>query len=112
MDVKRFWNTGIVIESIERIENRYRMIQHKQSRYFSLIGKIANVGTCSYFILLIWGIDPTAWLASAGVIGIAVGFARQRHFYPICFSGFLFWLIRHKVEIILLSVPENAGMVN
>ena len=27
--------------------------------------------------LLIWGINPTAWLASAGVIGIAVGFAAK-----------------------------------
>jgi small-conductance mechanosensitive channel len=30
-----------------------------------------------YLFLAIWGIDPTAWLASAGVIGIAVGFAAR-----------------------------------
>jgi len=36
-----------------------------------------EIGMAAYFFLLIWGINPTAWLASAGVIGIAVGFGAR-----------------------------------
>jgi small-conductance mechanosensitive channel len=39
--------------------------------------KMLLVGLGAYIFLLIWGINPTAWLASAGVIGIAVGFAAK-----------------------------------
>jgi small-conductance mechanosensitive channel len=35
------------------------------------------VAIAGYLLQMIWGIDPTAWLASAGVIGIAVGFAAK-----------------------------------
>jgi len=31
----------------------------------------------SYALLLVWGINPMGWLASAGIVGIAVGFAAK-----------------------------------
>ncbi len=30
-----------------------------------------------YFLFLAWHIDPTSWVASAGIVGIAVGFAAK-----------------------------------
>jgi small-conductance mechanosensitive channel len=39
--------------------------------------KLFMLGIFAYLFLGIWGIDGTAWLASAGVVGIAVGFAAQ-----------------------------------
>jgi len=39
--------------------------------------KIVVVAGAIYSILLAWNVDVTAWLASAGVIGIAVGFAAK-----------------------------------
>jgi small-conductance mechanosensitive channel len=39
--------------------------------------KLFMVGVFAYIFMAIWGIDGTAWLASAGVIGIAVGFAAK-----------------------------------
>jgi small-conductance mechanosensitive channel len=54
---------------------------------FELVGKILVIGLGSYILLIIWGIDPTAWLASAGVIGIAVGFAAKDTLANL-FSGF------------------------
>jgi len=32
---------------------------------------------CVYFVFSVWGVDMTAWLASAGIVGIAVGFAAK-----------------------------------
>jgi small-conductance mechanosensitive channel len=44
---------------------------------FALAARLLVVGGAAYFLLLAWSIDVTAWLASAGVIGLAVGFAAQ-----------------------------------
>jgi small-conductance mechanosensitive channel len=39
--------------------------------------KLGLVTVFAWFFLALWGIDGTAWLASAGVVGIALGFAAR-----------------------------------
>jgi len=39
--------------------------------------KLFLLGVLAYLVFVIWGIDATAWVASAGIIGIAVGFAAK-----------------------------------
>lgn len=56
---------------------RFELVQERTIPIFDMTLKILLVGFGAYFVLLIWGINPTAWLASAGVIGIAVGFAAR-----------------------------------
>lgn len=104
---------ALLLKVLSGLKNRYRMIQRKTVPLFSLIGKIAIVGTGSYFILLIWGIDPTAWLASAGVIGIAVGFAAKDTLSNL-FSGFFILAdTPYKVgDYIVISTGERGMVTN
>ena len=44
---------------------------------FNIIGKAFLSVTFLYWFLTAWGIDPTATLASAGIVGIAVAYASQ-----------------------------------
>jgi len=44
---------------------------------FEMLIKFVVVGAALYFIFLAWQIDLTAWIASAGIVGIAVGFAAK-----------------------------------
>ena len=67
----------IVLELIGSNHHRFEIIQEKTIPLFDMTLKMLLVGFGAYIFLLIWGIDPTAWLASAGVIGIAVGFAAR-----------------------------------
>ena len=39
--------------------------------------KLLLLGLFVYFFFLIWGINATAWVASAGILGIVVGFAAR-----------------------------------
>ncbi len=39
--------------------------------------KVVLVALAGYFIFLAWKIDPTAWLASAGIVGLALSFAAK-----------------------------------
>lgn len=85
--VRGFRILHLLLESLSLIKNRFQLIQPKTRPLFELVGKVLLIGLGSYALLLIWGIDPTAWLASAGVVGIAVGFAAKDTLANL-FSGF------------------------
>ncbi len=54
-----------------------QVIQAKTLPLFSMVWKVVVYGAATYFLLAAWHIDVTTWLASAGVAGIAVGFAAK-----------------------------------
>jgi len=63
----------LTLESLSRHPQRFRYVGQ---RTMPLIRNVANVllaGVAAYFLLLVWDLDVTAWLASAGILGIAVG---------------------------------------
>jgi small-conductance mechanosensitive channel len=53
---------------------------------FTNLAAIIIIALAVYFIFQAWHIDMTAWLASAGIVGIAVGFAAKDTLANI-FSG-------------------------
>ena len=67
----------ILLEIIGNNHHRLGIIQESTIPIFDMTIKVLLVGLAAYIFLMIWGINPTAWLASAGVIGIAVGFAAK-----------------------------------
>ena len=67
----------IVLELVASNSHRFEIVQERTIPIFDMTIKMLLVGLGAYVFLMIWGINPTAWLASAGVIGIAVGFAAK-----------------------------------
>jgi small-conductance mechanosensitive channel len=67
----------IVLELIGSNHHRFEIVQERTIPIFDMTIKMLLVGFGAYAFLMIWGINATAWLASAGVIGIAVGFAAK-----------------------------------
>jgi small-conductance mechanosensitive channel len=108
---KGFKILHLFLRVLSNLHNRFKMIQRKTVPLFDLIGKIGLVAAGSYFILLIWGINPTAWLASAGVIGIAVGFAAKDTLSNL-FSGFFIIAdTPYKVGDFVVLDSGERGMV-
>jgi small-conductance mechanosensitive channel len=67
---------SLVLDALARSE---RSVVNVRTRpIYSLAGRVLIIGAAAYFLLLAWDVDVTAWLASAGIIGIAVGFAAQQ----------------------------------
>lgn len=60
----------------ERVDD-IRWIEPRTLPLFDMILKVLVAGAFLYVICLAWHIPLTSWLASAGVIGIAVGFAAK-----------------------------------
>jgi small-conductance mechanosensitive channel len=101
----------LVLEILSRNREQFRIIQPRTIPAFDMTLKILVVGAAAYLFLLIWGINPTAWLASAGVIGIAVGFAAKDTLANF-FSGiFIIADAPYKIgDYIILDTGER-GMV-
>jgi len=72
-----FRTARIVLELVASNSHRFEIVQERTIPVFDMTIKMLLVGAGAYIFLLIWGINPTAWLASAGVIGIAVGFGAR-----------------------------------
>lgn len=78
-------HVGLAI--LGNLRDRFQIVEERTLPLFDLVATISIVGAAAYALLMIWSIDPTAWLASAGVIGIAVGFA-ARDTLANLFAGF------------------------
>jgi small-conductance mechanosensitive channel len=58
-------------------EQRSPIINSQTLPLFENIGIMLVLGAAFYAVFTVWKIDMTAWLASAGIVGIAVGFAAK-----------------------------------
>jgi MscS family membrane protein len=72
-----FRTCTVVLESLSRQERASSIVQARTLPVFEILIRLLVVGAAIYFTFLAWSIDVTAWLASAGIIGIAVGFAAK-----------------------------------
>ena len=68
-------------------QTRFALIEPRTIPLFDLTAKLLIILFGSYVLLLIWGINPIGWLASAGIVGIAVGFAAKDTLANL-FAGF------------------------
>jgi len=58
-------------------KNKQRLIQPQTLPLFDNLSKLLIVAVAGYVMFQIWGIDMTAWVASAGIMGLAVSFAAK-----------------------------------
>jgi MscS family membrane protein len=59
------------------LDPRVAIVEARTIPMFDLVLKLTTLLVASYCLLMIWGINPLGWLASAGIVGIAVGFAAK-----------------------------------
>lgn len=106
-------SASVLLDLLAKNSHRFEIIQERTIPIFDMTIKLVLVGMAAYFILLIWGINPTAWLASAGVIGIAVGFAARDSLANL-FSGiFIVADAPYKVgDYIVLDSGERGQVTN
>ena len=57
--------------------DQHRFVQQRTLPLFDITLKMVIIGGAAYGVLLTWNVDVTAWLASAGIIGFAIGFASK-----------------------------------
>lgn len=66
-----------LLQHLSARSHEYQLVQDRTLPLFELLVRGVVIGSSGYALMLAWHIDVTAWLASAGVLGIAIGFAAQ-----------------------------------
>ncbi|RMH00976.1 MAG: mechanosensitive ion channel family protein [Planctomycetota bacterium] len=67
----------LLLSALAGADDRAPMVQPRTLPLFDNLGKVLVFGLAVYALIAIWDLDATGWLASAGVVGLAVGFAAQ-----------------------------------
>lgn len=68
---------SVVLEALGRAADRIQWIESRTVPLFDNLAKIVIFGAALYCLLVVWNLDVAPWLASAGIAGIAIGFAAK-----------------------------------
>jgi MscS family membrane protein len=100
-----------VLATFSRRSSASSIVQPTTLPVFELLLKGVVVGGALYFMFLAWRVDLTAWLASAGIIGIAIGFAAKDTLANL-FSGiFIIVDAPYKVGDFIVLEGDLRGQV-
>ena len=67
----------LVLETLGQHRDRFQFVDERTLPMFRNLSNVLLFGAAAYFLFLVWGLDVTAWLAAAGILGIAVGFGAK-----------------------------------
>ena len=67
----------VLLDSLVANRERLSWVKPRTVPIFRMAGRTAVLGGAGYFFFLCWDLNVTGWLASAGIVGIAVGFAAK-----------------------------------
>jgi small-conductance mechanosensitive channel len=67
----------IVLRAMSHNAREQSLVRSQTRPLFENLAFITLIALAVYFVFRAWQIDMTAWLASAGIVGIAVGFAAK-----------------------------------
>ncbi len=107
-----FKSISVVLGHFAKQRGNKRFIQKKTIPIFDNTLKLILFLGSVYFIFLTWKINITGWIASAGIIGIAVGFAAKDSLANL-FSGiFIIIDAPYKLGDFIILDSGERGKVN
>ena len=104
-----FKGSSVFLDLLSHMEQRFAAVQPRTVPLFNNVTKILVAGGTVYFLFLIWGVDVGAWLAGAGIVGIAVGFAAKDTLANLFSGVFIVADAPYRVgDFILLDTGERG----
>jgi small-conductance mechanosensitive channel len=102
---------SLVLGRLAHLSGNYSFVQNRTLTLFDNAAKIFILGLGLYGLFVIWNIDMTAWLASAGIIGIAIGFAAKDTLSNLFAGVFILADAPYKVGDYIVLDGNNRGKV-
>ena len=104
---------SLLLMRVAELSDKVTFIQHRTVTLFDNLAKIAIFGAGVYAFFVVWNIDMTAWLASAGIAGIAIGFAAKDSLSNLFSGVFIIADAPYKVgDYIVLDTGGRGKVVN
>ena len=103
----------LILDALSKKRDRYQLIQARTVPLFYNASMLLIIGAAVYFLFLAWKVDPTAWLASAGIIGLALSFAAKDSLANLFAGAFILADAPYKIgDFIILDSGERGQVTN
>jgi small-conductance mechanosensitive channel len=102
---------SMLLIRLATLSNKFAFVQLRTLTLFDNLAKILIFSVGIYTIFVIWKIDMTAWLASAGIAGIAVGFAAKDTLSNLFSGVFILADAPYKVGDYIVLDQRERGKV-
>ncbi len=104
--------TSTTLAGLSRLADRVTWLEARTLPLFDNLSKIIVFGLGIYFFLVTWDLDLSAWLASAGIMGIAVGFAAKDSLANLFGGLFVIMDAPYKIgDFINLDTGERGRVI-
>ncbi len=100
-----------LLEALARRADDFSWIEPRSLPLYEIGTKLLLLGGTVYAIMLVWDIDVTAWLASAGILGIAVGFAAKDTLANLFAGIFILTDAPYKLGDYIVLASGERGVV-
>lgn len=102
---------SIVLKILSNLSDKVTFVQDSTLPLFEITLKLMIGGGAIYFAMVSWKIDVTGWLASAGIVGIAVGFAAKDTIANLFAGIFILTDAPYKLGDFVMLEGDLRGMV-
>ena len=105
--------TKLLLQILSKDNKRVQVIEPSTLPLFDNLGKILIFGAAAYLVVRAWGGDAQALIASAGVAGIAIGFAAKDTLANLFSGVFIIADSPYKLgDYIVLDSGERGKVIN
>ena len=103
----------LLLNLVSRDESRFKLVQTRTLPLFSNLLVLLVTGLSIYVLFLVWNIDLTAWIASAGILGLAISFAAKDTLANLFSGVFIMADSPYKLgDFIVLDSGERGAVTN
>lgn len=102
----------LILESLVANRERLSWVRPRTVPIFKMLGRALILGGAGYFFFLAWDLDVTGWLASAGIVGVAIGFASKDSLATLIAGMTILADAPYKLGDILLLENGDRGRVS
>jgi MscS family membrane protein len=105
--------TKLILGLLSKDESRFKLIQERTLPLFHNLFFLLIIGLSCYVLFLVWDIDLTAWMASAGILGLAVSFAAKDTLANLFSGVFIMADTPYKLgDFLILESGERGNVTN
>ena len=113
------WTSAILrflkplLNLVSRDKSRFKLVEDRTLPLFNNLLVLLVVGLSIYVIFLVWDIDLTAWVASAGILGLGISFAAKDTLANLFSGAFIIADAPYKLgDFIVLDSGERGEVTN
>ncbi len=103
----------LLLGLFSRDDSRLKLVQERTLPLFNNLIFLLATAASIYVVFLVWDIDLTAWVASAGILGLAISFAAKDTLANLFSGVFILADAPYKIgDFVVLDSGERGEVTN